>query len=154
MAGSQALLGFKSNNGGVIVKTYDVVSYSKVTESRLSFDVWDLSGEATGDGNLVIYGTLRVEDDVERLNQVWQVGGEVGDDGMPRMHEFLPDNLKAKGVLELKKSISTSSTPAPTSSYSSSPHEGGSSSSSSLSLIKISSLIFLSPFIITALFLC
>lgn len=148
MAGAQALLAFKSNNK-VIVKTYDVVSYSNVTESKLSFETWDLSGEALGDGNLVIYGSMKVPDNVDNLNQVWQVGGEVAD-GKPKKHEFQQDNLKSTAKLDLLKSTSTSPAPSPAPSSSPAAAAGGGGSSSPS--LKISPLLSVFVLLITSVF--
>ncbi|KAH7576419.1 hypothetical protein ACOSP7_003302 [Xanthoceras sorbifolium] len=112
MIGSQALLAFKSNNK-VVVKTLDVASYSSISESKLSFETWDLSGEATSNGNLVIYGSMKVEEKAEKLNQVWQVGGEVTD-GKPKKHEFQPENMKAKDTLVLGNVIASPPSSSPT----------------------------------------
>ncbi|TYJ27075.1 hypothetical protein E1A91_A07G162400v1 [Gossypium mustelinum] len=96
MAGSQALLAFK-NKGSIV----------------LSFDVWDLEAEATNDGKMVVYGSLKVEGSVEKLNQVWQVGPGVSD-GHPMKHEFGKANLGSWGELKLVEKVSSgSSSPAP-----------------------------------------
>ncbi|KAH7547776.1 hypothetical protein ACOSQ2_033343 [Xanthoceras sorbifolium] len=124
MIGSQALLAFKSDNK-VVVKTLDVSSFSSISESKLSFETWDLSGEATSNGNLVIYGSMKVEEKAEMLNQVWQVGSEV-EDGMPLKHGFQPENMKSKGTLVLAGgggSVNASSTNAPSSSPTATPGE-------------------------------
>ncbi|KAL5801882.1 hypothetical protein ACOSQ3_033514 [Xanthoceras sorbifolium] len=116
MIGSQALLAFKSNNK-VVVKTLDISSFSSISESKLSFETWDLSGEATSNGNLVIYGSMKVEEKADMLNQVWQVGSEV-EDGMPLKHGFQPENMESKGTLVLEKLAGGGggSQPAPSSS--------------------------------------
>ncbi|MBA0704465.1 hypothetical protein Golax_016719 [Gossypium laxum] len=112
MAGSQALLAFK-NKGSMVVKTYNISSYRSIVEGKLSFDVWDLEAEATNDGKMVIYGSLKVGGSVEKLNQVWQVGPGVSD-GHPMKHEFGKANLGSWGELKLVEKVSSgSSSPAP-----------------------------------------
>ncbi|KAG8489000.1 hypothetical protein CXB51_017003 [Gossypium anomalum] len=112
MAGSQALLAFK-NKGSIVVKTYNISSYRSIVEGKLSFDVWDLEAEATNDGKMVIYGSLKVGGSVEKLNQVWQVGPGVSD-GHPMKHEFGKANLGSWGELKLVGKVSSgSSSPAP-----------------------------------------
>ncbi|TYH63211.1 hypothetical protein ES332_D07G175100v1 [Gossypium tomentosum] len=112
MAGSQALLAFK-NKGSMVVKTYNISSYRSIVEGKLSFDVWDMEAEATNDGKMVIYGSLKVGGSVEKLNQVWQVGPGVSD-GHPMKHEFGKANLGSWGDLKLVEKVSSgSSSPAP-----------------------------------------
>lgn len=115
MAGSQALIAFKSS-GSLAVKTYNISSYSSIEQSNLSFDVWDLKAESGSNGTWVIYGSLKVPDKVEQLNQVWQIGARVSD-GHPNKHEFAPTNLDAKETLSLvetPQSLTPASAPAPT----------------------------------------
>ncbi|TXG72669.1 hypothetical protein EZV62_001248 [Acer yangbiense] len=123
MAGAQALLAFKSNSK-VVVKTFDVSSFSSITESKLSFETWDLSAEATSNGNLVIYGSMKVAEKADKLNLVWQVGGQVTDN-KPQMHDFQPKNLKAKDTLVLEKVTSSPTSPSPSTAQA--PEEGGQS---------------------------
>ncbi|XVE72684.1 hypothetical protein DITRI_Ditri11bG0058600 [Diplodiscus trichospermus] len=110
MAGSQALLALK-NNGSMVVKTYNISSYSSIVEGKLSFDVWDLEAEAGDNGKMVIYGSLKVPASAEKLNQVWQVGPGVTN-GHPMKHEFAKANLAALGELKLVEKAS-SGAPAP-----------------------------------------
>ncbi|MBA0758384.1 hypothetical protein Gotri_021389 [Gossypium trilobum] len=110
MAGSQALLAFK-NNGSMVVKTYNISSYSSIVEGKLSFDVWDLEAEAGSDGKMVLYGSLKVEESAEKLNQVWQVGPGIAD-GHPMKHEFDKANLGSVGELQLVEKL-TPSSPSP-----------------------------------------
>ncbi|XP_022758768.1 auxin-induced in root cultures protein 12-like [Durio zibethinus] len=115
MAGSQALLAFK-NKSSMVVKTYNISSYSSIVEGNLSFDVWDLEAEAGDDGKMVIYGSLKVPASAEKLNQVWQVGPGVTTDGHPMKHEFAKDNLASMGELKLVEKINSgASSPAPSS---------------------------------------
>ncbi|KAM7270540.1 hypothetical protein ACFE04_029754 [Oxalis oulophora] len=117
MIGAQALIAFKSN-GSLVVKKFNLTSYSKITESTaLSFDVWDLNAEENvEDGSVVIFGSLKVPDGNRgELNHVWQVGSKVSDDGIPVKHQMVPANLKATAVLELVDNGSSVS-PAPSTS--------------------------------------
>lgn len=114
MAGSQALIALKSS-GSLVVKTYNISSYSTLTESKLSFQTWDLKAESGANGTTVIYGKLKVPEKAETLNQVWQVGAQVAN-GHPMKHEFKPANLQAKGPLNLVKkpgSLTPASAPTP-----------------------------------------
>ncbi|XP_021273871.1 auxin-induced in root cultures protein 12 [Herrania umbratica] len=112
MAGSQALIAFK-NNGSMVVKTYNISSYSSIVEGKLSFDVWDLEAGAGNDGKMVIYSSLKVPANAEKLNQVWQVGPGVSD-GRPMKHEFAKANLASLGELKLVEKVSSgSSSPTP-----------------------------------------
>ncbi|KAK4846412.1 hypothetical protein QYF36_016925 [Acer negundo] len=138
MIGSQALIAYKSNNKAV-VKTYDLASYGPVNESKLSFETWDLTAEATSNGSLIIFGSMKVAEKAEKLNQVWQVGSEVKD-GKPQKHAFLPQNVKAKDTLVLEKATVTPS-PSPSPSTSN-PEKGGQSS------IKSNNLSFFFAFIL------
>ncbi|KAJ7961645.1 Cytochrome b561 and DOMON domain-containing protein [Quillaja saponaria] len=98
MAGSQALIAFKSN-GVITVKTYNISSYTSIVQSKLSFDVWDMRAEES-DGLIKIYAKVKVPEKAEKLNQVWQVGPSVTA-GRPDKHEFQTENLNAKGTLSL-----------------------------------------------------
>ncbi|XWS31213.1 hypothetical protein CRYUN_Cryun23aG0058200 [Craigia yunnanensis] len=112
MVGSQALLAFK-NKGSMVVKTYNISSYSSIVEGKLSFEVWNLEAEAGDDGNMVIYGSLKVPASAEKLNQVWQVGPGVTN-GHPMKHEFAKANLGSLGELKLVEKVSSgASSPAP-----------------------------------------
>ncbi|KAJ4729080.1 Cytochrome b561 and DOMON domain-containing protein [Melia azedarach] len=112
MAGSQTLLALKSN-GSLVVKTFNISSYSSIVESKLSFETWDLSAESGQNGTVTIYGKLKVPEKAEKLNQVWQVGAKVTD-GKPNKHEFSAANLKSTGTLNLEeKAPSTSPGAAP-----------------------------------------
>ncbi|XP_062080986.1 cytochrome b561 and DOMON domain-containing protein At4g12980-like [Humulus lupulus] len=106
MAGSQSLIAFKQSDGSMIVKKYDIQSYSSLVEGKLSFDVWDTSAEYSG-GVMRIFATVKVPANASSLNHVWQVGPSV-DSGRPTAHLFQASNLNAKGSLSLNGSqIST-----------------------------------------------
>ncbi|XVF21303.1 hypothetical protein REPUB_Repub12eG0079300 [Reevesia pubescens] len=122
MAGSQALLAFKEK-GSVIVKTYNISSYSSIVEGKLSFDVWDLEAESGDDGNMVIYGSLKVPVNAEKLNQVWQVGPGVTN-GHPMKHEFAKANLASNGELKLVEKV-TSGAPSPAPAPQAANHDSG-----------------------------
>ncbi|KAK2662597.1 hypothetical protein Ddye_001171 [Dipteronia dyeriana] len=148
MVGSQALIAYKSSDKGVVVKTYNITSYGPVNESKLSFEAWNLSAEATSNGSLIIYGSMKVAEKAEKLNLVWQVGSQV-QDGKPRKHAVLPQNLKAKDTLLLGKPSSTPSpSPSPSSSTPHAPEKGGQSSIKSNNL----SFSFAFIFFISAVF--
>ncbi|XP_028765319.1 cytochrome b561 and DOMON domain-containing protein At3g25290-like, partial [Neltuma alba] len=100
MAGVQALVAFKNKEDVVTVKTYNISSYSSVVPGKLSFDVWDLKAEESSGGAVSIFATVKLPENAEKVNQVWQVGPSVTD-GEPDTHNFAPVNLESKGVLNL-----------------------------------------------------
>ncbi|KAL3850449.1 hypothetical protein ACJIZ3_012331 [Penstemon smallii] len=106
MVGSQALIAFREDNGGMTVKTYNVTSYGPLTESRVWYEVRESSAEFSG-GVVRLFATLVLpERGRESLNQVWQVGPSVTG-GVPDKHEFQPENLNSKGSLDLLRGEST-----------------------------------------------
>lgn len=112
MAGSQTLLALKIN-GSMVVKTYNISSYSSILEGKLSFEVWDLEAQTGGDGKVTLYGSVKVPASAEKLNQVWQVGPGVAN-GHPVKHEFAKANLESMGELKLVEKVSTDApSPAP-----------------------------------------
>ncbi|XP_054781557.1 cytochrome b561 and DOMON domain-containing protein At3g25290-like [Prosopis cineraria] len=107
MAGAQALVAFE-NEGVVMAKTYNISSYSSVVPGKLSFDVWDLKAEKLSGGAMMsILAKVKLPENAETVNQVWQVGPSVTD-GELDSHEFAPANLDSKGVLNLKSGHSSS----------------------------------------------
>ncbi|CAI9776594.1 unnamed protein product [Fraxinus pennsylvanica] len=118
MAGAQSLLAFKESNGSVVLKTYNISSYSSIVQSKLFYDVLDKKAEFSG-GSMRIFAKLALPNDATELNQVWQVGAAVKN-GMPEKHDFGPDNLNSKGTLSLVSEAATATptlapAPAPTS---------------------------------------
>ncbi|KAL4369666.1 hypothetical protein GQ457_05G004110 [Hibiscus cannabinus] len=111
MAGSQSLVAYKNSSTGTAqVQTYDVASYGSIVPKDLSFEVWDKTVESLTDGSLAIFAKIKVPADLAtsgKINQVWQVGPSVGDDGSLAKHDFAPANLQAKGTLDLKSGQSS-----------------------------------------------
>ncbi|CAN4098605.1 unnamed protein product [Withania somnifera] len=100
MIGTEALIAFKAPNGSMIVKTYNLDSYTSVIQTdKLSFKLLD-SKAVYSNGVMKILATLVLPANTITVNQVWQVGPAVKD-GRPMMHKFDPDNLKSKGTLSL-----------------------------------------------------
>lgn len=99
MKGSQTLLAFKSDNGAMTVKTYNISEIGPVTESKISFDVWDQSAESSG-SVMRLFAKVKVPSNPQTVNQVWQVGPSVTG-GLPDPHGMLPANLNAKSTLSL-----------------------------------------------------
>ncbi|KAG2672641.1 hypothetical protein I3760_13G051700 [Carya illinoinensis] len=99
MKGSQALLAFKSDNGSMTVKTYNISNIGPVTESKISFDVWDASAESSS-GVMRLFAKLKVPSNPQTINQVWQVGPSVTG-GVPDAHSMQTANLNAKSSLSL-----------------------------------------------------
>ena len=107
MLGAQTLLAFKSN-GAMTVKTYNITSYSLITESTLSFEVWDLTAEESN-GLIWLYAKLKVPGNADTVNQVWQVGSSVTS-GVPDAHAMNTANKNSKSTLNLTEgsTVSTS----------------------------------------------
>ncbi|KAK4270153.1 hypothetical protein QN277_023232 [Acacia crassicarpa] len=103
MLGAQAIIAFKSNST-VVPKTYNLTSYKGIEESKLSFEVWDLSA-VESDGEITILASVKVPGKPDKLNQVWQVGPSVTN-GVPDMHALTSANTKAKSTLSLSTSTS------------------------------------------------
>ncbi|KDP45265.1 hypothetical protein JCGZ_15130 [Jatropha curcas] len=104
MVGAQALIGMKSSGNSMVVKKYNLISYHEINETqKLSFDVWDESAESDSSGNFVIFASVKVPADLEKVNQIWQVGPSVTN-GTPAKHDFAPANIQSKGTIELKSS--------------------------------------------------
>lgn len=99
MAGCQTLIAFKDSNGSMIVKTYNISSYSSIVEGKIAFDVPEASAEFSN-GVMMIFATVKLSETMTEVNHVWQVGGVVKD-GRPGKHEFSSENMKAMGKLEL-----------------------------------------------------
>ncbi|KAM3326035.1 cytochrome and DOMON domain-containing protein [Capsicum chacoense] len=101
MVGAQTLFAFKNSKGEMVVKTYDISSYSSIKESsKLWFDVKEAAAEFSG-GLMRLFATLVLpEKGKMTLNHVWQVGASVTN-GFPAKHNFQPANLNSKGTLDL-----------------------------------------------------
>lgn len=111
MAGAQSLLAMRRSDGAVVVKTYNISSYSEVVETpKLSLEVWDQSAEYSG-GDLRIFAKMKVPKKASSVNYIWQVGSSVTD-GRPDKHEFQPPNLNSKGTLSLTGSQTGTTTTA------------------------------------------
>ncbi|KAL8106559.1 cytochrome b561 and DOMON domain-containing protein At3g25290 [Apium graveolens] len=111
MIGTQALIAYKKSDGKMTVKTYNLVSYRQIVQSKLSFDVSDMSAEYS-DGVMRIFAKFELPENMTVINQVWQVGAVVNNE-IPAKHAFDPVNLNAKAELKLDKSAGKNSTGAP-----------------------------------------
>ncbi|XP_038704099.1 cytochrome b561 and DOMON domain-containing protein At3g25290 [Tripterygium wilfordii] len=112
MAGSQTLVAYKDSNGSMVLKTYDIASYSSIVPKKLAFDVWDTSAESSG-GVIRIFAKIKVPSDLAasgKVNQVWQVGPGVGSGGMLQKHDFASANLNSKATLDLLSGEGSSAT--------------------------------------------
>ncbi|CAN4111703.1 unnamed protein product [Withania somnifera] len=107
MVGAQTLFAFKNSKGEMLVKTYDISSYSSIKESsKLWFDIKEATAEFSG-GLMRLFATLVLpEKGKTTLNHVWQVGPSVTN-GFPAQHDFQPANLNSKGTLDLLSGEST-----------------------------------------------
>ncbi|KAI4319290.1 hypothetical protein MLD38_032910 [Melastoma candidum] len=110
MVGAQAIIALKPSGGStVVVKTFNMSSYSSVVESPLSFDVWGLAADEA-DGNIRLFASVKVPVSATSLNQVWQVGGVVNGT-RPRIHPLGNDNKQSTGKLELISSAAKAPSP-------------------------------------------
>ncbi|MFS7964362.1 putative cytochrome b561 and DOMON domain-containing protein [Helianthus anomalus] len=101
MVGSQSLIAYTAANGSMVVNTYNVSSYGGVVKGKLDFDVTDMKAEHS-DGVMRIFATVELpENGRTKVNQVWQVGGAVTEEGVPVRHAFGQGNLGSKGILDL-----------------------------------------------------
>ncbi|KAF5796182.1 putative cytochrome b561 and DOMON domain-containing protein [Helianthus annuus] len=101
MVGSQSLIAYTAANGSMVVNTYNVSSYGGVVKGKLDFDVMDMKAEHS-DGVMRIFATVELpENGRTKVNQVWQVGGAVTEEGVPVRHAFGQGNLGSKGILDL-----------------------------------------------------
>ncbi|KAL6567049.1 hypothetical protein OROMI_015453 [Orobanche minor] len=109
MAGSQALIAFKDAKGKMTVKTYNITGYGPLTESKVWYAVRNSSAEFSG-GVMTIFATVVLPvPGLATVNQVWQMGSSVTG-GSPDKHAFQPENLNAKGTLDLLGGQSNGST--------------------------------------------
>ncbi|KAI3418287.1 DOMON domain-containing protein [Psidium guajava] len=116
MIGAQALMALKSSAGSVVAKTFNISSYHSIAESKLSFDVWDLSADEASRA-MRLFASVKVPAGSRSLNQVWQVGGAV-DGTRPKIHDMADANKDAKATLVLAAAESgiggsTAVSPAP-----------------------------------------
>ncbi|XP_065874384.1 cytochrome b561 and DOMON domain-containing protein At3g25290-like [Euphorbia lathyris] len=105
MAGAQALVAYKDSKASMLVKTYNISSYTieSVVQSKLDFQVWDERAEDQS-GVTTIFAKIKVPADLAAkgsVNQVWQVGPSVDAKGVLTPHAMNPPNLNAKGALDL-----------------------------------------------------
>ncbi|KAF8006797.1 hypothetical protein BT93_K0956 [Corymbia citriodora subsp. variegata] len=116
MIGAQALMALKLNGGSLVAKTYNCNSYMAITESKLSFEVWDLSADQAN-GMMRVFASVKVPKNATSVNQVWNVGGAVIRN-QPQVHPLAPANRLAKGKLMLVSSqngggMGSATAPAP-----------------------------------------
>lgn len=109
MVGAQALMALKTSTGSVVAKTFNISSYHSIVESKLSFDVWDLSADETAGGTMRLFASVKVPAGATSLNQVWQVGSAV-DGTRPKIHDMTDANKNSKEGLQL---LGAESGPAP-----------------------------------------
>ncbi|KAF3435905.1 hypothetical protein FNV43_RR22997 [Rhamnella rubrinervis] len=109
MAGGQALVAVKQSDT-YVVRTYNLSSYRSIMPANLSFEVWDKRAEYS-DGTVKIFASLKVPENTEKLNHIWQVGpGLNKTTGFLEMHSTDAENLAAKGTLNLVAGTSSTNT--------------------------------------------
>ncbi|KAJ8634375.1 hypothetical protein MRB53_027711 [Persea americana] len=99
MVGAQALIAFRGSNGSMAVHTYNITSYQGVFPSPIAFHVWSTSAEHSH-GTMLIFASMALPEKTTTVNHVWQVGASVNGT-LPAKHSFAPENLNAKGKLDL-----------------------------------------------------
>ncbi|KAK9993009.1 hypothetical protein SO802_022712 [Lithocarpus litseifolius] len=138
MAGSQALLAFKSNGSTPTVRQYNITSYNfSAAGSKLSYEVSDVSSEES-DGTIKIFAKWKLPENTEKINQVWQVGPVM--QGFPGPHAFKGNNLLSFETLQLAGSGGSNSptaSPAPAPGSLSPAPSNGSPPASSTSTITV-----------------
>ncbi|KAJ0972462.1 hypothetical protein J5N97_020421 [Dioscorea zingiberensis] len=111
MIGSQALIAFRHSDGALKVDTFNITSYASIKPSPIDFPSWDLEAEASS-GAMVLFAKVKLPKGKTEINQVWQVGTSVTG-GVPDKHAMSPENMAAKGTLNLVKGQGVSTVPTP-----------------------------------------
>ncbi|KAL3616309.1 hypothetical protein CASFOL_039699 [Castilleja foliolosa] len=113
MVGAQSLVAFRNGtDGSMVVRTYNITSYSSIAESPIAYEVLSRRAESS-DGLMRIFATLALPaGQAAEVNQVWQVGSAVRN-GVPVAHAFSPANLNSRGTLRLEGAAAEPA-PAPT----------------------------------------
>ncbi|CAN8269967.1 unnamed protein product [Cochlearia groenlandica] len=124
MNGSQAFLAYRSSSAGAapVVNSYNISGF-RLIPGRLAFDFWNLRAETMRDGKIAIFTTVKVPAGADRVNQVWQIGGNVTN-GVPGVHPFAPANLNSRGVLSFTADPPDSA-PSPGNGGSNTPGQAG-----------------------------
>lgn len=79
-------------------------------QANLSFDVWDKSAEYSN-GTVKIFATVKVPENAEKLNHIWQVGpGVNATTRFLEIHALEPANRNSKGTLNLVANSSSTNT--------------------------------------------
>nr|CAB3453859.1 unnamed protein product [Digitaria exilis] len=129
MKGAQALVAFKRGNPpAYVVNTYNLTGHRALggDSTPIAYKATDLAADESG-GKVRLYGTLQLQQGMEVVNHIWNVGSTVTD-GAPVKHALDQENLDAKGRLVLSGSVlGPAPEPAPA------PGQGGSSPKSSSS---------------------
>lgn len=98
MITAQAIVAYQKSDGTMRVYTSSVTDYNtKLQEGALSFPVSNLSATFSN-SEISIFATLTLQN-VNSVNQVWQVGPLVGDN--PGQHDTSGDNVQSTGRLNL-----------------------------------------------------
>jgi hypothetical protein len=107
MVGTQALLAFvsagaTSSASTPTVRTYNITSYYAVgaASTPIAFPAAGLAADVGSGGRIRLYATLKLDEGMKVVNQVWQVGSSVTR-GAPDVHAMAPENLAAMGKLVL-----------------------------------------------------
>uniref|UniRef100_A0A7N0U489 DOMON domain-containing protein n=1 Tax=Kalanchoe fedtschenkoi TaxID=63787 RepID=A0A7N0U489_KALFE len=166
MVGAQAFVAYQVN-GTVKTKTLNIVGYRDFKPGNLLFPFWDVSAEKKN-GVITLYASLAVNKTV--VNQVWQVGPGVDEDGRLQPHAFSGENLLSKSALSLTGAPVPTAAPAPSPSKSApspsrsapspsetAPAPGNSTNNGSLGKMKMSGgfdLVLASAFMSSILTLC
>ncbi|KAG6386473.1 hypothetical protein SASPL_155376 [Salvia splendens] len=108
MRGSQAMAAFAGAGGGMTVKAFNVSDYALAAPTD---DLWFAVNERAaefGGGVMTLFARLLLpETGITVVNHAWQVGSEVEGE-TPLEHSSDPDNLMAKGRLDLVRGTAAS----------------------------------------------
>uniref|UniRef100_A0A7N0UGJ4 DOMON domain-containing protein n=1 Tax=Kalanchoe fedtschenkoi TaxID=63787 RepID=A0A7N0UGJ4_KALFE len=154
MIGAQAFVAFQVN-GTVRTKTLNITGYKEIKPGNLSFAFWDVSAEKKNDV-LTLYASLAVPGNKTFVNQVWNVGPGLADDGSGKLkpHALTGESLMSKSALSLTGAPVPTAAPAP-----STPAPGNSTNTTSgtLGRMKMSGgfdLSLMSAFMASMVILC
>nr|CAB3457485.1 unnamed protein product [Digitaria exilis] len=107
MKGAQALLALRTSAASpYVVNTYNLTGYHALgaNSTPIAYKATGLAADESG-GKVRLYGTLQLEQGMEVVNHIWNVGSTVTADGAPFKHAFAQENLDAKGRLVLSGSV-------------------------------------------------
>lgn len=106
MAGSQALVAYRSSNGTLNYYTATVDGSGIMVRGNLSFEVPSITVDYSSGGDMTIFATLKLTSSLVSTNQVWQEGPLSG--GSPGPHPTTGENGQSVGTLNFASGTVTS----------------------------------------------